>query len=157
MRTLMTLWVWTSPRLAWEPLRSVRLGSDSLSIQRWLEWWRRLLFVSCFLFLHYFYIWSLLILFAVLGASYNTISGWADVLEAVYKDIGGCSSYIPYCITFCLMFLTLKFAARPPLPPSEEHGLLQVDADELGAAMYGMFLFLISRFVTLLFLWLTLV
>jgi len=95
-----------------------------------------------FLFLHYFYIWSLLILFAILVAFDSTISGWADVLEAVHKDIGGCSSYIPYCITFCLTFLTHKFAARPPLPPSEEHGLLQVAVDELGAAMCGMFLFL---------------
>ena len=96
-------------------------------------------------------------MFTILGVSESTISGWADVLEAVYKDIGGCSSYIPYCITFCLTFLTLKFAARPPSPPSEECGLLQVAVYELGAAMCGMFLFSISRLVTLLFLWLTLV
>ena len=95
-------------------------------------------------------------MFAILGASNSTISGWADALEAIYKDIGGCSSYIPYCITFCLTFLTCKFAARPP-SPSEERGLLQVTADELGAAMCGMFLFSISWLVTLLFLWLTLV
>ena len=25
MKTLMTLWVWTLPRLAWEPLRGLRL------------------------------------------------------------------------------------------------------------------------------------
>ena len=54
---------------------------------------------------------------------------------------GGCSSYIPYCIIFCLTFLTLKFVARLPSPPSEERGLLQVVEDELGAAMWGMFLF----------------
>ena len=96
-----------------------------------------------FLFLHYFYIWSLLILFAIPGAFDNIISGWADVLEAIYKDIGGCSSYIPYRITFCLTFLTCKFAARPP-SPSEERGLLQVTADELGVAMHGMLLFSFS-------------
>ena len=50
----------------------------------------------------------LLILFAILGASNSTVSGWADVLEAVYNDIGGCSSYIFYFLTFCLMFLTLN-------------------------------------------------
>ena len=99
----------------------------------------------------------MLILFAIPGASDSTISGWADILEAVYKDIGGCSSYIPYCITFCLTFLTLKFAARPPSPPSKERGLLQAAADKLGAAMCGMFLFLISRLVTLLSLWLILI
>ena len=55
------------------------------------------------------------------------------------------------------MFLTLKFAARSPSPPYEEHGLLQVAVDELGAVMCGMLLFLISWLVTLLFLWLTLV
>ena len=91
--------------------------------------------------LHYFYIWSLLILFVIPGASDNTISGWAHVLEAVYEDIGGCSSYIPYCITFCLTFLKLKIAARPPSLPFEERGFLQVVADEIGAAMRGMFLF----------------
>ena len=91
----------------------------------------------------------MLILFAILGASNSTISGWADALEAIYKDIGGCSSYIPYCITFCLMFLTLKFAARPPLPPSEEHGLLQVAVDELGAAVRGMFQFCVLSTVVL--------
>ena len=26
MKTLTTLWVWTSPGLAWEPLRGLRLG-----------------------------------------------------------------------------------------------------------------------------------
>jgi len=88
----------------------------------------------------------LLILFAIPGASDSTISGWADVLEAVYKDIRGYSSYIPYCITFCLTFLTLKFAARLPSPPSKECGLLQVAADELRAAMCGMF-FLFLGFI----------
>ena len=50
----------------------------------------------------------LLILFSILGAFDSTISGWVDVLEAVYNDIGGCSSYIFYFLTFCLMFLTLN-------------------------------------------------
>ena len=41
------------------------------------------------------------------GASDSTISGWADVLEAVYNDIGGCSSYIFCFLAFCLTFLML--------------------------------------------------
>ena len=47
-------------------------------------------------------------LVAVPGASDSTKSGWADVLEAIYNGIGGCSSYISYCLTFCLTFLTLN-------------------------------------------------
>ena len=52
--------------------------------------------------------WSCQFLAAVLGASDGIISGWADVLEAIYNDIGGCSSYIFYFLTFCLTFLTLN-------------------------------------------------
>ena len=44
---------------------------------------------------------------AVPGASDSTISGWADVLEAVYNDIGGCLSYIFCFLSFCLTFLKL--------------------------------------------------
>ena len=44
---------------------------------------------------------------AVLGASDSTISGWADVLEAIYNDIGGCLSYIFCFLAFYLTFLTL--------------------------------------------------
>jgi len=46
-------------------------------------------------------------LVAIPGASDSTISGWTDVLEAVYNDIGGCSSYIFCFLAFCLMFLML--------------------------------------------------
>ena len=62
-----------------------------------------LLFVSAF-----FLFLVLLILFAIPGAFDSTISGWGDVLEVVYNDIGGCSSYIFYFLTFCLTFLTLN-------------------------------------------------
>ena len=65
-------------------------------------------FISYFLFLHYFLFSVLLILFAIPGAFDSTISGWGDVLEVVYNDIGGCSSYIFYFLTFCLTFLTLN-------------------------------------------------
>ena len=62
-----------------------------------------LVFISAlFLFL------VLLILLAILGAFDSIISGWADVLEVIYNDIGGCSSYIFYFLTFCLTFLTLN-------------------------------------------------
>ena len=44
---------------------------------------------------------------AVPGASNSTISGWANVLEAIYNDIGGCSSYIFCFLAFCLTFLML--------------------------------------------------
>ena len=47
-------------------------------------------------------------LVAIPGASDSIISGWADVLEVIYNDIGGCSSYIFYFLTFCLTFLTLN-------------------------------------------------
>ena len=50
----------------------------------------------------------LLILFAIPGAFDSTISGWADVLEAIHNDIVGCSSYIFYFLTFCLTFLMLN-------------------------------------------------
>jgi len=108
MKTLMTLWVWTSPGLAWEPLRGLRLAVRLL-VHSALAWtvakvtFYFLLFVSAF-----FLFLVLLILFAILGASDSTISGWANVLEAVYNDIGGCSSYIFYFLTFCLTFLTLN-------------------------------------------------
>ena len=149
MRTLMTLWVWTSPGLALEPLRSLHLVVRLL-VHPMLAWMvAKVTFCFLFFISALFYIWSFLILFAIPGASDSKISGWADVLEAVYKDIGGCSSYIPYCITFCLTFLTLKFAARPPLPPSEEHGLLQVAVDELGATVRGMFYFCVLSTVIL--------
>jgi len=47
-------------------------------------------------------------LVAVPGASDSTISGWADVLEAIYNDIGGCSSYIfLFILLFVLCFLHL--------------------------------------------------
>jgi hypothetical protein len=43
-------------------------------------------------------------LVAIAGASDSTISGWADVLEVVYKDIGGCLLFFP-----CYLFLVLCF------------------------------------------------
>ena len=47
-------------------------------------------------------------LVAILGASDSTISGWVDVLEAIYNDIGGCSSYIFYFLSFSVTFRTLN-------------------------------------------------
>ena len=44
---------------------------------------------------------------AVLDASDSIICGWADVLEAIYNDIGGCLSYIFCFLSFCLTFLKL--------------------------------------------------
>ena len=41
---------------------------------------------------------------AITGASDSTISGWADALEAVYKDIGGSLLFFP-----CYLFLVLCF------------------------------------------------
>ena len=58
--------------------------------------------------MHYFLFLVLLILFAIASAFDSTISAWADVLEAIYNDIGGCSSYIFYFVTFYLTFLTLN-------------------------------------------------
>ena len=55
---------------------------------------------------------------AVSGASDSTISGWADVLEAVSNDIGGCFSCFCF-LAFDLTFLTVDFAFRPPPPPSK--------------------------------------
>ena len=109
MKTLMTLWVWTSPRLAWEPLRGLRFGVRLL-VHLVLAWMVEnvTFYFLFFLFLRYFLFSVLLILFAILGASDSTISGWANVLEAVYNDIGGCSSYIFYFLTFCLTFLMLN-------------------------------------------------
>ena len=124
-KTLMTLWVWTSPRLAWEHLQGLRLGVRLL-VHLVLAWMVEnvTFYFLFFLFLRYFLFSVLLILFAILGASDITISGWTDVLEAVYNDIGGCSSYIFYFLTFCLTFLTLIFAARPPSSPPEKRRLL---------------------------------
>ena len=77
---------------------------------------------------------------AVSGASDSTISGWADVLEAVSNDIGGCFSCFCF-LAFDLTFLTVDFAFRPPPPPSKTCQLFQATADELGAALRGMFQF----------------
>ena len=101
MKTLMTLWVWTSPELAWEPLQGLHLVVRLLVIRCWLGWWQRLLFISCFLFLHYFLFSVLLIFFVILGASDSTIS-WLDVLKL---DCEGCILCISACKTarFCLI------------------------------------------------------
>ena len=44
---------------------------------------------------------------AITGASDSTISGCADALEAVYKDIGGCLLFFLYNMFLVLCFLYL--------------------------------------------------
>ena len=44
---------------------------------------------------------------AILGASHSTKTGWVDVLEAVYNNIGCCSSNIFCFLAFCLTSLML--------------------------------------------------
>lgn len=39
----------------------------------------------------------------IAGSSNDTISGWVECLEAIYKDIGGCF------LLFCFLFLVLLF------------------------------------------------
>jgi hypothetical protein len=46
-------------------------------------------------------------LVAIARASDSTISGWADALAAVYKDIGGRLLFFPCYFVFSLMFLIL--------------------------------------------------
>ena len=82
-------------------------GHNSSSIWSGPGWRRRLLFASYFPFLHYILFWSCWFLVAILGSSDSTISGWADVLEAIYIDIGGCSCCIFFFLLFVLCFLHL--------------------------------------------------
>ena len=82
-------------------------GHDSSPIWSRPGWRQRLLFASCFLFLHYILFWSYWFLVDVLGASDSTISGWANVFEAIYNDIGGCLFYFSCFLAFGLTLLML--------------------------------------------------
>ena len=53
---------------------------------------------------------------AISGASDNTISGWVDALEAVYREIGGCVLIFVLLFVFSLTFLILGFLIRSPSP-----------------------------------------
>ena len=46
---------------------------------------------------------------AILGASDNTISGWANALEAIYREIGGYGLIFVLLFVFSLTFLILGF------------------------------------------------
>ena len=74
---------------------------------------------------------------AVLGTFDNTISGWAECLEAIYNDIGGC--FFIFFLIFLSYLSYVLFVVRPPSPPFEACGLLQAAAVQLGAAMRGVY------------------
>ena len=61
-------------------------------------------------------------LIAITWPSDSTISGWADVLEAIYKDIGGCLLFF-LCYLFLVLCFYSWFLVRPASPPAEEHRL----------------------------------
>ena len=93
---------------------------------------------------------------AVPGASDSIISGWADVLEAVYNDIGGCSSYIFCFLAFCLTSLTLDLLLgrlRHHLKIIDYFKLLRMNLEQ--QLWYVSFLIFLA--ITLPCLWLTFV
>jgi hypothetical protein len=65
------------------------------------------------LFLWFFAFWALCFanrLLAISGASNSTISGWADVLEAIYNDIGG--SFSSFCVSLLLFLRFLRLVCH---------------------------------------------